>query len=151
MLVKSLDSAVWEVTEAMDGLPDADVWQRPDLRLWSIGELAAHLCYWEAQSFFGDSFTSPLADARARYYDGESQQPFALSMGTQELHAELKRVHEACRAALLEMAPSLDDQNPHRPEWTWIQTLMYQTFHFGYHVGQMFSVRHLLGHQTPDN
>jgi hypothetical protein len=35
--------------------------------------------------------------------------------------------------------------------FTYGSYLEYAVFHTAYHVGQMYSVRHLLGEQTPDN
>lgn len=151
LLVKALDSAVWEVSEAFKGLEDADVWKRPSPRLLSIGELAAHIAYWEAQSFFGDAFESPLATPYARYYTASVDTPFELPMDAEEVYAELKRVHEACKASLESEPHDSEDPNPYREGWTWGYVLTYQAFHIAYHTGQMYSVRHFLGHVTADN
>jgi uncharacterized damage-inducible protein DinB len=151
LLVKALDSALWEMSEAFQGLPDGDVWKRADPRLLSVGELAAHVGYWEAQSFLGDGFESPLTEATARYYTTNVDEPFELGMGAEAVLAEVRRIHEACKAALLATPHDSEEPSPYREGWTWGYVLTYQIFHVSYHTGQMYSVRHLLGHQTPDN
>lgn len=151
VLFKALDMALWELSEAFSGLPDGDVWVRPNPKLLSVGELAAHVAYWEAQSFFGEEFESPLTVASSRYYTTTVDEPFSLSMSAEEVLAEVRRVHEACKAEFAANPPSADEVNVHRGDWTWSFTLQYQAFHVAYHTGQMYSVRHLLGHETVDN
>lgn len=150
-LLEALDSAQWELSEGLQGIPDEDVWKRPDPRLLSVGELAAHVAYWEAQSFFGDGFESPLVQTAARYYSSSVDEPFGLAMNGEAVLAEIARVHEACKAAFLASPPEMSEKNLHRGDWTWGYTLQYQAFHVAYHAGQIYSVRHLLGHTSPDN
>jgi len=151
LLVKGLDTAIWEMGEAFKGLPDEDVWKRPDPRLLSVGEIAAHVAYWEAQSFFGEGFESPFAASAARYYTTSAPEPFELSIGAEAVYAEVKRIHEAAKASFLANPHDSEEPNPYRGNWTWGSTLEYQAFHIAYHTGQMYSVRHLLGHETVDN
>lgn len=151
LLVKALDSAHWELSEAFKSLPDDDVWTRPHPRLLSVGEVAAHIAYWEARSFFGEDFESPLAAAAARYYSTNVAEPFSLPMGADAVLAEVGRVHEAGKAAFAANPHDSEEPNPNRGDWTWGFTLEYQGFHVAYHTGQIYSVRHLLGHATVDN
>jgi len=151
LLVKALDVAHWEMGEAFKGLPDADVWKRPDPRLLSIGELAAHVGYWEAQSFLGEGFDSPLVVQMASYYTTNSKEPFELPMGAAEVYGELKRIHEACKASFVANPHDSEEPNPNRTNWTWGTTVEYQAFHLAYHTGQMYSVSHLLGNTPTDN
>lgn len=152
LLVKALDAAHWEMSEAFKGLPDADVWRRPDPRLLSIGELAAHVAYWEAQSFLGDQMTnSPLTTPAARYYTSNSVEPFELPLFAEEVLQEVQRIHALCKAAFAANPHDSEEPNPNRDNWTWGWTLEYQAFHVAYHTGQMYSVRHLLGHEPVDN
>lgn len=151
MLLKALDNAHWELSEAFHGLDDADVWRRAHPGLLSVGELAAHIAYGEAVSFFGADFESPLLTPLARYYKANVGEPFELPMGAKALFAELQRVHEACKAAFLANPHDSEEPNPLRGEWTWGYTIEYQAFHVAYHTGQIYSVRHLLGHETVDN
>lgn len=152
LLLKALDTAQWEMSEAFKGLPDADVWRRPDPRLLSVGELAAHVAYWEAHSFFGEGkIDSPLTLPAARYYTSNSVEPFELPLGAEETLREVQRIHALCKAAFVADPHDSEEPNPNRGTWTWGSTLEYQAFHVAYHTGQMYSVRHLLGHQTVDN
>ncbi len=118
-LIKAMDSAVWEMGEAFKGLEDGDLWRRADARLLSVGENAAHAAYWEAQTFFGDGFESPLVAPASRYYTSSLEAPFALEMGAEAAYAEVKRVHEACRARFAELAPGPEENCPFRGDWTW--------------------------------
>lgn len=151
LLIKALDSAMWELGEAFSGLPDASVWRRAHPRLLSVGELAAHIAYWEAISFFGDGIESPLTAPAARYYTSNVEEPFQLPMGAEAVLAEVKRIHEAARASFLADSHDSEENNAFRDDWTWGATLEYQVFHVAYHTGQIYSVRHLMGHETVDN
>jgi uncharacterized damage-inducible protein DinB len=152
ILMQALDTAIWELGEGFKGLSDDDVWRRAHPRLLSVGELAAHIAYWEAKSFMGDGFESPLtANEAARYYDPNVDEPYALPLGAESVYDEVKRVHEACKAAYAANPPDSEDANPFREGWTWGKLVEYQVFHIAYHTGQVYSVRHLMGHETVDN
>jgi hypothetical protein len=151
LLIKALDTTIWEMSEAFKGLTDEDVWKRAHPRLLSVGELAAHIAYWEATSFFGHSFESPLIISEAKYYTTNVQEPFELQLGAEAVLAEVRRIHEAAKASFLSNPHDSEEPNSNRGAWTWGFTLEYQVFHVSYHTGQMYSVRHLLGHQTVDN
>jgi len=151
LLMKALDEAHWELGEGFQGLPDEDVWRRPAPSLLSVGELASHIAFWEAQSFLGEGFESPLTTKAAHYYTTSIDRPLVLNLTAVEVLEEVKRVHEACKAALSSVPHSMEDPSPHREGWTIGYTLRYQAFHVAYHAGQIYSVRHLLGHQTTDN
>jgi uncharacterized damage-inducible protein DinB len=77
--------------------------------------------------------------------------PFELPLGPTELYDEVKRVHEVCRARILEMQPDFSAKLPNRDDWAWGDTLQYMAFHIAYHTGQMYSARHLMGHETANN
>lgn len=113
--------------------------------------MASHVAYWEALSFFEGGIDSPLTEKYARYYTTSVSEPFVLALGADAVFGEVRRIHEACKAALLESSPLLESDNPFREGWKWGYTLEYQAFHIAYHTGQMYSVRHLLGHETADN
>lgn len=148
--LKPLDSALWEMSEAFDGLQDDQVWVRPHPRLLSVGELAAHVAFGEIR-WMHPEFSSPLATEAVGYYPTIVDQPFQLDLGAKALYEEVQRVHEACKAHVLELKPDLTSFLPGREDWTWGYTLQYMAFHIAYHTGQMYSVRHLMGHQTADN
>lgn len=151
LLLKAYDSAFWELGESLTGMPDEDVWKRADPALLSVGELAAHIAYWEAQSCFGDAMESALFAGHKRYYPDSVQQSVDSQLGAQAMVDELGRVHTACRGIYASLGPDLGTPNPHREGWSWEYTLIYVAFHLAYHAGQIYSVRHLLGHQTVDN
>lgn len=148
--LKPMDSAIWEMSEAFAGLSDADVWVRPHPRLLSVGELAAHVAYGEIR-WLHTSLESPFATEQVGYYPETVEQPMTLKMGAAEVYAEVKRVHEAVKAHLLSSPPDLGAKIPGRGDWTWGYALEYMAFHIAYHTGQMYSVRHLMGHETSDN
>ncbi len=145
-----IDSAIWEMSEAFDGLQDADVWVRPNPRLLSIGELAAHVAYGEIR-WMHPELESPFNREDVGYYFHSVNKPLGLPMSAKEVYDEVKRVHEACRQHILETRPDLKATLPQREDWTWGYTLQYMAFHVAYHTGQMYSVRHLMGHETADN
>lgn len=151
VLVKSIDCAIWELGEAFSGLQDEDLWKRPSPEVLSVGELAAHCAYGEIQAFMGGDLESPLNTSAAEYYPHTVATPFSLPMTADEVFSEIKRVHEACKASILSEPKEYEDQNPWRADWTWGYSLIYIAFHYAYHTGQMYSVRHLLGHETADN
>ncbi len=148
--VRPLDSAIWEMSEAFEGLRDEDVWVRAHPRLLSVGELAAHVAYGEALYFLGGC-DSPLVTEEIRYYPVTIQSPVTLDMTAEELYNEVKRVHRSCKEKFLQERPNLDEKCPFRDEWTWAYMIEYMAFHIAYHTGQMYSVRHLMGHETNNN
>lgn len=151
LLIKALDTAHWELGEAFKGLPDEDVWKRAHPRLWSVGEIATHIAYWEDLNATGGTSESPFLKEYARYYTPSLDAPLVMDFSAEALYREVERVHENVKAALV--AGELDGAtpNPHRPGWTWHQAVEYMAFHVAYHTGQIYSVRHLLGHETEDN
>lgn len=150
-LVKAIESAIWELTEALRDLPDEDVWVRPHPRLLSVGELVAHIAHGEANWLLGKSFPNKLASTVARYYTLNVEVPLELELGASDLQSEMLEVHRACMDALAASPVDHAAPYPYREEWTWGSTLEYQAFHIAYHTGQIYSVRHLFGHTTVDN
>jgi len=142
--------AHWEFTLAFEDLADEDLWRRPHAKLLSIGELAAHVSYSEAQ--LPQPMTqSPLVDKRSRYYLHQVDDPMALDLTVAQVLEELTTVHEAAKAAASQVT-SIDETVHWRDDWTWYECVKYiGCFHVAYHTGQAFSVRHLMGHKTNDN
>ena len=155
----TLDLCYFEVTEAFKGLADENVWKRPAPGLLSVGELAGHVAYWEALRLTGDqnsqdistcSISSPLLDERFKYYTGTITTPVELPLTAQQVKDELLRIHAEAMASLRALNPEVSSPAPH---WhsNFGDLLRYMIFHIAYHTGQMYSVRHLLGEETPDN
>jgi len=99
--------------------------------------------------------SSPLIDPRFSYYPGTKANPPSeqhLAMTADQVCRELVRVHEEATARFRTLNPDLDSPAPGLPaHYTYREFLKYAGFHVSYHAGQIYSVRHLLGDQTPDN
>jgi len=164
--LKVLDVGYFEVTEAFKGLADENVWKRPAEGLLSVGEMAAHIAYWEAVRLAGEGgerppdlakcrVSSPLVDHRFNYYSTTlatlpSEQH--LAMTAEQVCQELVRIHEAAVADFKTRNPDLESCPPGWPSGhTYGDFLRYLAFHIAYHTGQVYSARHLLGEETPDN
>jgi hypothetical protein len=156
------DEAHRELAIALDGTLDEDVWKRADPRLLSVGEIVGHAVTWEAKMSVSPAelgleegstatITSPLIDERFRYYTDQVGGPVVLSMTAPELTAEVARVHGIAKTRLIEMQPEPDAKVPWSPNWNWTSQLQYRVFHTAYHTGQVYTVRHLLGHTPEDN
>lgn len=165
-----LEQGYFEVTFAFEGLANEHAWKRPAPGLLSIGELAGHLAYWQAVRMTGGGVdfanhsasdlalcqvSSPLIDHRFAYYSTTLANPPSeqhLSMTAEQICQELLRVHKDALAHFRALNPDLESTPPGWPSGhTYAESLEYMVFHIAYHTGQMYSVRHLLGEQTPDN
>lgn len=165
--LRFLELGYFEVTEAFKRLPDENVWKRPAEGLLSIGELAGHVAYWDAVRLAGEGgeetqpdlakcrVSSLLIDHRFRYYTTTLETPPSeqhLAMTAEQVCSELLRVHEESVAHLKSLNPDLEAPAPGwGSDQTYGEFLRYATFHVAYHTGQMYSARHLLGEETPDN
>ncbi len=161
-----LELAYFEVTEAFKGLADEHVWKRPAEGLLSVGEIAGHVAHWEAVRLAGEGgepwpdlakcrVSSPLIDRRFQYYPTTIANPPSeqhLAMSAEQVCRELVRVHEEAVAYFGARNPDLESAAPGwPPPWTYREFLKYLIFHVSYHTGQIYSARHLLGEETPDN
>lgn len=164
--LRVLELGYYEVTFAFEGLADENVWKRPAEGVLSIGELAGHIAYWEAVKLAGEGgepepdlakcrVSSPLIDPRFRYYPTTSTTPPSqqhLAMTAEQVCGELLRVHEEAAAHFKALNPDLESCSPGwPPPYNYGEFLRYAAFHVSYHTGQMFSARHMLGEETPDN
>lgn len=160
LLIKAWDEGHRELAEAFIGLQDEDVWTRPHPKLLSVGEIAGHIAHWDAVWIAGSGLKTnladlpiqgPLIDPSFRYYTTSALSPVQLEMGAKELWAEVDRVHKEARAIVIKAGPDSEDIPPGYEKMTWGGILQYRAFHVAYHTGQIYSVRHLLGHETVDN
>jgi len=160
--LKLVEQGYYEMKFAFEGLADENVWKRPAEGLLSVGELAGHIAYWEAVRLAGEGedlakcrVSSPLVDNRFGYYPTTIATPPSethLAMAAEQVCQELLRVHEEAMAHFRALNPDLDTRIPGCPTgFTYGGYLQYAAFHIAYHTGQMYSVRHLLGEQPPDN
>ena len=93
-----------------------------------------------------------LSTARPNPTNSSKNEPMQSKLGTKEVLAEVKRIHEHWKAAVAQLNPDGDDPVAGFPApWTWGAILQYAAFHVAYHTGQAYSVRHIFGHQTEDN
>jgi len=162
-----LDLGYFELGEAFKGLQDSHVWKRPAEGLLSIGELAGHISYWEAHKFAGEGTAnlkpdhdkcqvkSLLIDERFSYYQKTLAAPPSdeqRAMTAEQVHREMVRIHEETFAYFKARNPDLDTApKGYNPHFSYRELLKYAVFHISYHTGQMYTVRHLLGEETPDN
>jgi len=157
LLIQAWDEGHREFAIALEGLSDEDLWRRAHPRLLSVGELAGHITYYEAIGHIAEDsssqIVSPLADPAFRYYTDEVEKPVVFEMGVDELLKEVARVHEESKRVVLELDPDAADKVSSKTfaGWSWAYYLQYRVFHIAYHTGQIYSVRHLLGHSTTDN
>ncbi len=160
--LKLLEQGYYEVKFALEGLADEHVWKRPAEGMLSVGELAGHIAYWEAVRLAGEGedlgkcrVSSPLIDNRFGYYPTTLETPSSeqhRAMMADQVYRELLRVHEESMAHFKALNPDPDARIPGCPTgFTYGEYLKYAVFHIAYHTGQIYSVRHLLGEQTPDN
>ena len=151
-----------DVIPSFEGLADENVWKRPAEGLLSVGEIAGHMAYWQTVRLAGEGedmdkckVKSLLIDKRFRYYTSTvDTQPNEqqLAMTASQVCSELIRVHEETKAQFKALNPDLDSSIPGLDAWqTYGFSLKYMIFHASYHVGQIYSARHLLGETTPDN
>jgi hypothetical protein len=162
---------IFEAKEAFSGLADENTWKRPAEGLLSVGEIAGHVAYWMAVRLAGDDdappwvshegdlskcrVSSPLVDRRFRYYPAtlaEPPSPEHLAMTAQQVCDEMVRVISESWAFFKSRGVDLDAREPSWPEnFSYRAMVEYLIFHVAYHTGQMYTVRHLLGEETPDN
>ncbi len=151
LLYKALDTAIWELGEGFKGMPDEDLWKRPAPQLLSVGELGAHVAYGLMQWLGRGHVDSPLFIESTRYYPYNVREPFEVKTSAADMYEEIKRVHATVIERIKALNVDSEDQSDSRTEFNWGQSVTYQIFHVGYHTGQIYSVRHLLGHEPADN
>ncbi len=73
-------------------------------------------------------------------------------MTADQVHREMVRIHEETFAYFKAQNPDLDTApKGYNAQFSFRELLKYAIFHISYHTGQMYTARHLLGEQTPDN
>ncbi len=158
LLIGAWDEGHREFAIALEGLADEDLWRRPHPNLLSIGENAGHVTYYESERSgmhlpegSPERISGPLVDPEFKYYTHQLSHPVVKGMGVAELVAEVARVHEEAKKMVLAIDPAFDEAIPGQKWWTWGTNIQYAVFHVSYHTGQVYSVRHLMGHTPTDN
>ncbi|MCG9895332.1 MAG: DinB family protein [Fimbriimonadaceae bacterium] len=156
-LLGSLDEAHRELAICLENCPSDDLWRRPHPGLLSVGEIAGHVATAQTLWMIGEAWDadlasleiqSPLIDARFKYYVHSIKAPVSVDLTADQAIAEVARIHQAARAKAAEH----DAGDPTPTHWeTWGNMVQYQGFHVAYHAGQIYSVRHMMGHETEDN
>ena len=156
-LIAAWNEAHREFAIAFEGMPDEDLWRRPHPRLLSVGEIAGHVAHAQAVWVFGGGdwktdltslpIKSPLIDASFRYCTVQLEQPVTLELGSEAVLSEVKRIHEKAMESVA--TRTMEELHPYWQNWG--NLIQYQVFHTAYHTGQIYSARHMLGHETEDN
>jgi hypothetical protein len=92
-LVEAWDEGQWEFSLVFEGLSDEDLWKRAHPNLLSIGELAGHVAFGEAQMFPAGAIESPFFDKAFDYYPRQVAAPLTKDLTVQQVLNELKKVH----------------------------------------------------------
>ncbi len=160
-LVDAWEESHRELQIALEGLPNKDVWVRAAPSLLSVGELAGHIAFgeaalatkpWNAEARKGEiPIKSPLVDFRFHYYPSSVHDPVDLGLGAIQIAEELALVHAQAKEIVSGLNPQPSDLANGSDRATWENVLQYMGFHVAYHTGQVYTVRHLLGHETEDN
>lgn len=151
-LFAAWDEAHVDIQTALTGTPNVDLWTRPHPRLLSVGELAGHVAYWEVVNVF-----EPLARPASFLFDprfaelNPNSQPAEFDLTTEQLTAELARLHGLAVQELQHLNPTANQPVHFRPEVSWKWRVTSMVIHAAYHAGQIYSARHALGHDTPEN
>jgi uncharacterized damage-inducible protein DinB len=158
--LEMLEQGYYEISFALQGIEDHNVWKRPTENHPSIGEIVGHIAYWEAIRLApaeeGQSqIQSLLIDPRFRYYPTiltTAPTDQHCSLTAEQIYDELQRIHKEVIAHFHTLNPDLDSMIPDGSQtFTYREYLKYASFHIAYHTGQIYTIRHFLGEETPDN
>ena len=151
------DTGLFELKIALEGTPREDLWRRPHTNLLSIGEIAGHIAYGLVSHVFCQSnavqasdlpVQSVLLDEQIRYFTVNIKKEFVADLNVESIIDDLENIFSACR----DVAASHAMEDSVESHWeTWGALANYQAFHIAYHTGQIYSVRHMFGHETEDN
>lgn len=164
-LIEAWDWSYVDVEGALRNLDDAKVHVRPSRELISISEQIAHvmrsegsiICRYllgQAGPEWADEFYVQAPYGWPPDILLKPVSPKLAALGVGDLKALWMERHQRN----LQLARTLELPAKHRftDEWSGpapdVQTrLRFAAYHVGYHVGQIYQIRHLLGDSTPDN
>ena len=163
-LIEAWHWMYFETDLVLGGIQSEHLHRRPALNLLSISEHLAHVARSEASIIFRylagvephEWPASPLTSERYGWPPTMLEEPLhselsAMSLG--EITDEYLRCHDQC----YQLAKGLDlsADTSFSDSWDRVTTvrdrLRIAAYHVAYHHGQIYTVRHLLGEETPEN
>lgn len=163
-LIEAWHWMYFETDLVLGGIKDEHLHLRPGANLIAISEHLAHvarseasiICRYLAGQQDAEWQTSVLTKDIFGWPPTMLEQPIdpdLAAMGLSEIAAEYLNLHERCYqvALTLDLSPDhvFDDA------WERVTTvrdrLRIAAYHVAYHAGQIYSVRHMLGEDTPEN
>ncbi len=163
-LIEAWHWMYFETDLLFEGLSEANLHRRPAPTLLSVSEHAAHVTRSEASIFnrylFGQSrdslddclFRRPEFGWPPTMVEGPVN-PELARLSVHEVKEEYLKQHARCYA--LAQTLELPADHGFDDDWTRVRTvrdrLRIAAYHVAYHAGQIYTVRHLLGEETPEN
>lgn len=163
-LVEAWHWMYFETDLVLGGIQEDHLHRRPAANLLSISEHLAHVARSEASIIFryllgqqpDDWPQSPLFHERYGWpptmLEGAIN-PELAKFELKDLSEEYRRCHELCYQAAQTIRHTAD--HSFSDSWDRVTTvrdrLRIAAYHVAYHHGQIYTVRHLLGEETPEN
>lgn len=156
-LVEAWHWMYFETDLMFDDLHPVNLHRRPTPKLLSVSEHCAHLVRSEASIVNRYLFGQPEAEwadtpMRKRLFGWPPTMlespvdPDLAAMSVAEVKGALLDEHRRC----YELAQKLELPAHHVFEDDWDRCRI-AAYHVGYHMGQIYTARHLLGEETPEN
>lgn len=163
-LIEAWHWMYFETDLVLGGILPENLHRRPSANLLSISEHLAHVARSEGSIFcrylLGQSdaqwqtslLTKDVFGWPPTMLESPADEDLA-RLSLEELKAEYLHLHERCYESAKEMKLAANHQ--FHDEWDRITTvrdrLRIAAYHVAYHCGQIYSTRHLLGEETPEN
>lgn len=154
----------FETDLVLGGIKEENLHRRPAQNLLAISEHLAHVARSEASiicrylagqedsEWQNSVLTKPLFGWPPTMIEAAVDSELA-KMGLKEITDEYLNHHDKCYRLALTLNLSPDHQ--FQDGWNRVTTardrLRIAAYHVAYHAGQIYSVRHLLGEETPEN
>lgn len=163
-LIEAWHWMYFEADLLFEGLGEGNLHRRPGENLLAVSEHVAHLVRSEAsivERYLWGRPEDEWADTLMRksqfgWPPTMLDQPVDSELATltvSEVYGELMSQHTRCYESALSL--ELDADFEFGDDWDRCRTvrdrLRIAAYHVAYHAGQIYSVRHLLGEQTPEN
>lgn len=163
-LVEAWHWMYFETDLAFGGLSEENLHRRPAPGLLSVSENVAHVARSEASIVYRYLFGRPPEEWSDGLFRGAQfgwpptmlegpVSPELARLSVAEVMGEYLRQHERCYAMAGEL--ELPASHVFEDDWDRIRTvrdrLRIAAYHVAYHTGQIYSARHALGEDTPEN